>query len=47
MIKPTKYKSITTADIKTRQGSAIDESTKTVAIAIVAKLAALILAKHS
>ena len=47
MIKPTVYKSITTAEIKTRQNSAIDEATKTAATATIAKLAELILAKHS
>jgi len=47
MIKPTEYKSISTADIKTRQGSAIDETTKNAATATIAKLAELILAKHS
>ena len=47
MIKPTKYKSISFADIKTRQGSAIDETTKNAAAATIAKLAELIVAKHS
>lgn len=47
MIKPTEYKSITSSDIKTRQGSAIDETTKNAATATIARLAELIKAKHS
>ena len=47
MIKPTEYKSISTSDIRTRKGLAIDETTKNAATATIAKLAELILAKHS
>lgn len=47
MIKPTEYKSISTADIKARVGTAIDSSTQTAAFSILTKLAELIKAKHA
>jgi len=47
MTEPTKYKSISTADVKLRQASAIDEATKNTAVATIARLAELIKAKHS
>lgn len=47
MIKPTKYKSITIADAKLRQGSTISEEKKQKAFTILSKLMELIKVKHS
>lgn len=47
MIKPTVYKSISSADAKARTGVALDDTTKTNAFNILTRLTELIKAKHS
>jgi|688.fasta_scaffold2416092_2 hypothetical protein len=47
MIKPTKYKSITSEEMKLRQGLSITEAKKQKAFTILSKLVELIKLKHS
>ncbi len=47
MIKPTKYKSINTVDLKLRQASSISEDKKQKTFTILSKLVELIKLKHS
>lgn len=47
MIKPTKYKSITTSEVKLRQASPINQIKKQQAFNILSKLMELIKLKHS
>jgi hypothetical protein len=47
MNKPTKYKSITSSEIKSRQAIPISNSQKIQAFAIIQKLTDLIKLKHS
>jgi hypothetical protein len=47
MIKPTKYKSINTVDLKLRQASTITEEKKQQTFTILSKLMELIKLKHS
>lgn len=47
MIKPTKYKSINTVDLKLRQASPITEAKKQQTLTTLSKLMDLIKLKHS
>jgi hypothetical protein len=47
MIKPTKYKSISTSQLKLRQVSPLNDTKKTKVFTILQKLSELIKLKHS
>lgn len=47
MIEPTKYKSISTADLKTRVAQSVSDTKKIQAETILSKLMELIVLKHS